>query len=99
MAGRDHVRTVSDGTLAQERSRIAGIAPEQAAALEAGCRVWRFVNAEGFDGEIIVWPDVARAALVSAAASHWGRWDDAERAVTLDTGDVYNQAGGVGEDA
>jgi hypothetical protein len=99
MVGKRSERVVTQDSLGAERERIVEIAPEQSAALAVGSRIWQFVNAEGFDGEIVIWPDGVRAAIVSAAASHWGRWTESARAITLDNGDIYNEAGGLGEDA
>jgi hypothetical protein len=99
MVGRRDARRIDESELPALRERLAEAAPDQARALEPGCRIWHFVNAEGFDGEIVVWPDDRRAALISDAASHWGVWNAAERTITLDDGDIYSEVGGVGEDA
>jgi hypothetical protein len=40
-----------------------------------------------------VWTDGRRAALVSKAASHWSVWNEAQRTITLDNGDIYNDEG------
>jgi hypothetical protein len=90
--------TITDDTIQEARAKIGALSPPHAAALSPGCRFWEFTNAEGFTGEIIVWPD-GRAALVSAAASHWGKWDSRTGKIRLDNGDIYNRDGGVGEDA
>jgi hypothetical protein len=91
-------KAITDQNIQEVRARIDALSPLHAAALIPGCRFWEFTNAEGFTGEIIVWPD-GRAALVSAAASHWGKWNNRTGEVRLDNGDIYNSDGGVGEDA
>jgi hypothetical protein len=93
------ILTITRDNIERERVRIGAMSSQHAVELVLGCRTWKFTNPEGFKGTIIVWPDNRRAALVSQVASHWGEWNNHERTITLDNGDVYSDEGGVGEDA
>ena len=95
-SGPDEV--VTERNIDDVREVIGRISLDHADALELGCRYWGFTNPEGFKGEIIVWHG-GRAALVAEAGSHWGRWNDQSKRIVLDNGDIYNESGGVGEDA
>ena len=99
MVGTRGWRLVTEWSLADERARLVPLGADQAAALRPGCRLWQFTNAEGFSGEIVVWPDDQRAALLATSASHWARWNPDDETLTLDNGDVVSQVGGTGEDA
>jgi len=99
MATTRFAETVTADTVERARERIGAISSLHADALVVGCRIWAYTNAEGFEGDIIVWPDKKRAAMVSDAASHWGEWDPRNSTITLDNDDVYSDEGGVGEDA
>lgn len=99
MVGTGNRRTVTQATLATERARIARRAPAQAVALRSGCQTWRFTNTEGFGGDIVIWPDDGRAALIADDVAHWARWNQDDGTLTLDNGDVVSAAGGPGEDA
>ena len=99
MANQFSEMLVTASNIEDIRTIIDAVAHDQAEQLAIGCRVWAFENAEGFTGYITVWPDGAKAALASRAFSHWGKWSEGRRQLTLDNGDVYNERGGVGEDA
>lgn len=67
--------------------------PDQLAEWRPGCQTWRFPLVGGQWGEMTVWPDEGRGAVVFGAASQWGDWDPASRILTLDGGERIDADG------
>ncbi len=86
----DHIIVTTDNL---DEARDACAALDQRAELKAGCETWGITYEGGQRGQMTVWPEEGRGAVMWGADSEWGDWDDATRTLHLDSGMTVNDIG------
>ncbi len=87
---RDRVTYTTDNLT---EAREACVAIDQRNELKAGCETWGITYEGGQRGQMTVWPEEGRGAVMRGADSQWGDWDETTRTLRLDSGDPVNADG------
>jgi len=78
-----------------DAAREACIAIDQRNELKVGCETWGIIYQGGQRGQMAVWPEDGRAAVMWGSDSQWGDWDETTRTLRLDSGETVNEDGEV----
>lgn len=79
-------------------ARAACVAIDQRSELKVGCATWSIAYEGGQRGQMTVWPEEGRGAVMWGASSQWGDWDATTRTLRLDSGEIVNEDGDVVSD-